>query len=284
MTCAFHEHLGERVYPYRASKVYLEPFDGKSVTNLSEGFVLPGYVEFAKKIHLTKWDCQPQKYPMSCYIARVWTFVYYGIPPFLLVKLINVLWAVVVLLKNLECWDQSIGVNDSEKALKIEPFSIDGLGGLGSLAEAGMGYVYSIVGLSMLVVMSFVKEGTSPSWHNYLILLLFIPVMLWAMLYPSLCVRKSILTTKDKYLKVISRKSNEIFMAIVEDGKSQKDLTGSHQQLSSLRTLHREIDNMPEWPFGYSYIIKIIATIFVPISFLFAETYIGMIFEGFLGK
>ena len=267
LTCGFNQFFGADLYPYKTNRI--------AVVSAEPGNVLPAaeVVILDRKINLPKWDCDFQQRPLSCLATRIWALIYYGIPPFLLFQLINILWGMTYLLRRLKKWEESTFSKTGETALSIEPYSRDGLGGLSALPESGMAFFYNISAFSFLLVMSFLKEGADPSWHNYLILLAFIPLMLWSLLYPTILVHDSILSSKEKYLEIISNRARKTFKEAVALDQDENEIHGSHyEKINALDAIYAKIEAIPAWPYSYSALSKITVAFFLPVMTLFWDS------------
>ncbi|MCG8551806.1 MAG: hypothetical protein MI799_15495, partial [Desulfobacterales bacterium] len=125
-------------------------------------------------------------------MTRIWTLFYYGLPPFILARLIVLIWGVSSFLLSISRWEAEF----KQDAIKIEPFGEDGFDGLNFLFDAGMSYYYVTFLFVILLTMSFLKEGPEPSWHNYILLIGFFPIGFLLSLTPSVAIRKSIVRAK----------------------------------------------------------------------------------------
>ena len=200
-TCVFHNYLNGEIYPYKAKKVVVLHNENIAPTELLSGTEFPVTHEFNDKVKLPKWDCDLEAAPLSTITTRIWTLLYYGLPPFLLARLIAIIWGVSSFrqtIKRLE--SNTVNANGKPfRALIIKLFGEDGFGGLNYIADAGMSYLYVIVGFIFLLTMSFFKEGPDPSWHNYILIFIFIPIAFMSFRAPTA-------TNKNLHLRFIKRK------------------------------------------------------------------------------
>ena len=233
-------------------------------------------------VSIPKWDCSPKKAPFSWLSTRIWTLFYYGIIPFIIAQLITVIWGITYFLRNTKKWRKKQKEHNNKKTLIIEPFSPDEFGGLGYLADTSMSYLYSISSFALLLVMFFYKEGSDPSWHNYLMIVAFIPFALVVPLIPILIVRDSILNAKLTYLSTISEKINNLSDLMLNETAERKHINQSEKelyyQLSSLKLLYNQAINMPEWPFTYSTFVRIVLSVGTPLTLALLQQYITKLF------
>lgn len=249
-TCAFYDKLWEGAYPYKSDRVTIVAYDGPDGNSADPAKTYPAVVELSRKVHLAKWDCNRKDAPLSTLSTRVWTVFYYGVPPFLLFQLISTIWGVTFFLVAIRNWERK---NRNQSAIVIKAFGQDSFGGLNYLADTGMSYLYVLSGFILLLTMSFLKEGANPSWHNYLLIALFLPVAFLAFITPTVAVREPILKSKHKYLKEIVAEINAVSVDILKrDEQEDSTYVSMYYRLSSLKVLYDHVSNIPEWPFTSS--------------------------------
>lgn len=296
-TCAFYpalESWWSSCYPYRSDRVKLisssllelkAPASGEKPATATEAPLVKFQFEgrpyearisdktFAKSVVLSepvplrKWDCQPSAAPASCWLTRLWTLPYYGVIPFLLRHLILLIWGATYFLNAGRRWEEL--KNDQEQAVEINPFHPDGFGGLGALSDAVIGYLYSISLFAVLLGLSFLKEGSEPAWHNYAMMLLFLPVGIWGVLAPSTAVRHTIVNAKNRYLSLLANELHAIGNSILQAlpvGKLTKELHDGEldKQQKAVRGLYDEVQRMSEWPFNTITLLRMIFPIAAP--------------------
>jgi len=219
-TCSFQFIFS---YPYRTNienvRLKSEVKNSKSLTELqlSQKKRPLQWDGKGNTIPIPKWDCDPKNASLSWLSARIWTIFYYGIVPFILIRLVTIISGVTYFLLNIIRWGKRSDLNGAHRALIIKPFSPDRFGGLSYLADTGMSYLYVISSFALLVAMFFLKEAAVPSWHNYLMMIPFIPIALIAFLIPTLTLRNSILESKEAYLSTLSEKINSLSSTILQD-------------------------------------------------------------------
>jgi hypothetical protein len=155
------------------------------------------------------------------------------------------------------------------QAVEINPFDPDGFGGLGALSDSVIAYLYSISCVALLVGLSFLKEGNQPSWHDYALMLIFLPFGIWGVLAPSLAVRQTIINAKNRYLDQLARELHTIGNSILNalhGGTLTKDLRGGEldKQQNAVRALYDEVKRMSEWPFRAITLLRMIFPIAAP--------------------
>ncbi|MFN2622349.1 MAG: hypothetical protein ABR611_05840 [Chthoniobacterales bacterium] len=228
-------------------------FDNRDV-RLARKIGVAKTVLLEKPIPLKKWDCQPETAPLSCWLTRIWTLFYYGAIPFLARHLLLVIWGATAFLNAGTKWEDQ--KDDPQiQAVEINPFHPDGFGGLGALSDSVIIYLYSVSFFAMLVGLAFLKEGTQPSWHNYALMLLFLPIGVWGFLAPSVAVRHTILNAKNRYLAQLGTELHAIGNSILDalpTGTLTKQLKDQEldKQQKAVRELYDDVKRMSEWPFN----------------------------------
>ncbi len=268
-TCALHDFIDNSIYPYKSDTVVvLKNSDIPSAESI-KAVQHPTTIKLGDKINLPKWDCDLKGAPLSTISARLWTFFYYGLPPFILSRLITLIWGVSYFLLAICRWEEK----KQDQAIKLEPFGEDGFGGLSYLADTGISYLYIIVSFMLLLTMSFLKEGSEPSWHNYILLIAFIPIAFLSLIAPTIAIRKPIVRAKEDYLKIIINEINELShkilnqkIKVIASFNSEKNHYFQHHRLSSLKLLYNHVSSIPEWPFSIHIYFKSILTIIIPVG------------------
>lgn len=296
LTCGFHPSLKPSWYPYRSDRVKLvtsmplevkAPDSGekkpassiegqplqyefekrRDQTSITESQSFVRSVGLKDRIPLRKWDCEPWRAPLSCWLTRIWTLLYYGVIPFLLRHLILLICGATYFLNAGRRWEERR--DNQDEAVEINPFHPDGFGGLGALSDAVIGYLYSISLFTVLLGLSFLKEGSEPAWHNYAMMLLFLPVGIWGVLAPSIAVRHTIVDAKNRYLNQLAGELHAIGNSILQalpTGRLTKELREGDldKQQKAVRALYDEVQRMSEWPFNTITILRMIFPIAAP--------------------
>ena len=224
-------------------------------------------VELSERAPLRKWDCERAIAPWSFWLTRVWTAFFYGALPFLVRQLLLLVWGATSFLQAGRRWEEEHG--DQTPALSINPFEPDGFGGLGSLSDAVIIYLYSVSILASLLGLSFLKEGTEPAWHNYATMISFLPFGIWAVLAPSLAVRHAVVGAKNRYLHVLAGHLHRIGDSILA-ALPDETLTDTLQskkfddQKKVIRGLYDDVSKMKEWPFDTTLMLRILASLAAP--------------------
>ncbi|MES9831920.1 MAG: hypothetical protein ABW139_06715 [Candidatus Thiodiazotropha sp. DIVDIV] len=268
-TCAFHDYLPEKYYPYKSSHVTVL---SDPVTGSHSSVKL---VQLDELLALPKWDCNRKHAPWSTGLTRIWTLFYYGLPPFLLAQLILMIAGLSYYLKHFRQWAGERKYHDDQDTLLVKPFADDGYGGLGFIANTGMAYFYTSFFFVLLVLMSYFKEGAAPSWHNYLLIIILIPITLLTFIIPALAVRDTIKDAKDRYLDFLCHHSNHLFGEILhynDDNKLHFD--HYHSKISSLKIFYDQVEKMAVWPFSTSALLKISFTAIMPLLAAGLELYL----------
>jgi hypothetical protein len=224
-------------------------------------------VELSEKVPLRKWDCERVLAPWSFWLTRLWTLFFYGALPFLVRQLLLLVWGATSYLRAGREWEDAHG--GQTPAMAINPFEPDGFGGLGSLSDVVIIYLYCVSILASLLGLSFLKEGTEPAWHNYVTMIAFIPIGVWAVLAPSLAVRQTIVGAKDRYLHALAGHLNRIGDSILAalPGEALADPLQSKKfddQKKVIRGLYDDVAKMKEWPFDATLMIRILLSLAAP--------------------
>jgi len=283
ITCAFLD-FPPLPNPYTSDRVTLISADSTAQTSTSDGelsFTFAGQastirvasvpskrvVELSEKVPLRKWDCERAVAPWSFWLTRLWTALFYGALPFLVRQLLLLIWGATSFLRAGRRWEEEHG--DQTPALAINPFEPDSFGGLGSLSDAVIIYLYSVSILASLLGLSFLKEGTEPAWHNYATMIAFLPIGVWAVLAPSIAVRHTIVGAKDRYLHALAGHLHGIgdsILAALPDGTLADPLLSKKfdDQKKVIRGLYDDVAKMKEWPFDAMLMIRILFSLAAP--------------------
>jgi hypothetical protein len=243
-------------------------FEGRShQAELSKASGAVQTIWLAEEIPLKKWDCQRKSAPLSCWLTRCWTLVYYGVIPFLVVHLILLIWGATSFLWASTHWEES-KEDRQVQAVEINPFHPDGFGGLGALSDAVIGYLYSISCFAVLVGLAFLKEGNQPAWHDYAFMLLVLPLGVAGVLLPSMAVRHTIVCAKNRYLGQLAGELHTIgdsILKAVPAGKLTEELTkGELDKQKAVKGLYDDVKHMSEWPFSATTLLRMIFPIAAP--------------------
>ena len=281
-TCAFHQYLPMDIYPYKSKKIIIIQKIEDLSSPLQKDTKNSPPIYLKKKIELPKWDCDLINAPLSTITTRAWTIFFYGLPPFILFRLITIIWGVTNFLLSLKNWESKYE-NQNKHTIKFAPFGEDGFSGLKYLSDTGMSYLFSIVSFNLLVTMSLFKEGHSPSWHNYIMLMLFLPISIIAFIAPTLAIRRPIMKSKEYYLSIIIDRINVISIRTIEDKNDQSEKLSpgrddlNYFRLSSLKMLYEHVSSIPEWPFTATTYAKVGLSIFLPIILIIIDKIIQSI-------
>jgi len=275
-TCMFHPYLPESCYPYTSKFVYVH--SGPAVP-------MPDEYIASSPIQVPKWDTNLKAAPLSCISARIFALIYYGSLPFILAALSGLIIGVVDFLAKISAFQRSMSPTDSASVLdELKPFSVDGFGGLGSLAETGMGYIYVLSCFIMLISLSYFKESTPPSAHNAVLVFLFIPVAIAVFIAPSVAIRSALVRSKRMYLHALGTQLNEISSNICSrshvENASQPSESAIEQyhRLQSLKLLYDHVMSVPEWPFSSRAIVRISFSVGLPLILILLDKVITYIF------
>jgi len=209
----------------------------------------PVMQSLATPIPLPKWDTCPTKRRASWLAARVWSLIYYGLPPFYFAQFVALIWGVLSFLATARAWERQ-GEGEGRHAFRINTFATDEFGGLAFLSDAVITYLYVASFFAILIGMSLLRESIEPSWHNYALLILVLPVAGIAVALPSLAVRRTIHNAKRAKLKRVTERLQDLAEELVKDDDANAERTKARRErMGDLRGIQEQVRSMPEWPF-----------------------------------
>jgi hypothetical protein len=241
-TCTFPE----TVHPYQSNRAYCR-IDGETSN-----------VELLNKIDIPKWDTNVKEDTFSWICSRLWVIFGYCMIPVLLAKLINII--VVIYF-----FSSKLGKNN---LLIIKPLSPDRAGGFAFLSDAAISFVYMIIPFLMMLIVSFMKESTPASFHNYLLVIFFIPIFLLVFFIPLISFHVAMKTAKTRYLQVIAFKFNSLNDLLLDDICKQQINTESLEKqekyLGALKNMYDQVANMTEWPLEFKTVYRFVGSFSIP--------------------
>ena len=171
----------------------------------------------------------------------------------------------------------------SNNLLKIKPLSSDAAGGFSTLSDVALSFVHVIIPVSIMLLASFMKEATPASLHNYLLLILFIPIFFSAFFLPLISFHIAMKTAKVNYLKRISSQYNELndylLDRICDKSISADDIDNIEKKMGVLKRMHEQVKNMTEWPVEMITVYRFIASFSVPPALAAGFQYITQIIK-----
>jgi hypothetical protein len=265
----------EHLYPYTTDRATFVAEAAQQPSRVSlnfEGRVLrvdrrvatpaPTMVTLAKPIPLRKWDTEPTTAPWSFWLARAWTLLYYGVLPFLLTDLLVLVWGATNFIRAGKRWADTQPAETS--GFNVNPYESDGYGGLSALSGTALGYLYAVSIFFLLLGLSFLKENAQPSWHDYALMLLFIPAATSLVFVPTFAVRSVILYAKGRYLQSIAARMKANADTMLADDTATTDSEKAAKEQATLRELYKDIGKMTEWPFDAHSLIRIFLAVAAP--------------------
>ncbi|HFS67043.1 MAG TPA: hypothetical protein ENK67_02405 [Flavobacteriia bacterium] len=241
ITCTF----SDITHPYSSDTVFL-----KGETEITH---------LVNKTDLPKWDTNIQEAPMSWFAARIWVIFGYLLIPIILAKLINL----VGVLYSFSC-----KINAEKNILKIAPLSPDKAGGFSSLSNVAISLVYIVIPYLLMLIASFMKESTPASFHNYLLVILFIPIFFAVFILPLMSFHVAMRRAKENYLRKISHKFNQLndhlLNGIYTNSIKKEELEQTEQQIQVLKRMYDQADKMTEWPVDMGTIYRFIGSFVGP--------------------
>ncbi len=193
VVCTF----SERFRPYASAHVVQVTETGPTEVDLPEPIAVP------------KWDTAPGEAPGSFFAARIWVLLFgYVWLPLLLAKLVAMVAATFK-------YTQLLSEEKPEgRAIDVRPIAPDGAGGLSPLANLATAFTFPMIGFGLLMAMPFLKEHATPSLHNYLLFVPFVPIFLGVFFLPLLGVHRAMREAKEEMIQefasVFSRLNEEL--------------------------------------------------------------------------
>jgi hypothetical protein len=155
-----------------------------------------------------------------------------------------------------------------ENLLIVKPLAPGKGGGFSKLSDVANAFVYVLVPYMIMIIASFFKEATPASFHNYLLLLGFIPVFFLAFFMPLISFRVAMKKAKTDYLTKIATRYNAIHDALLEDITqlkiTEEELEKRERELAILKKMHDHLGTMAEWPIRISSIYRFLGSFSVP--------------------
>ncbi len=266
LTCAFHNELRENYYPYTSDLVRVLPSEATGPTRFEPNQTLPAYIQLEDEVCLPKWDTNRYDAPWSTWMVRIWALIFYGLPPFILAKLITIVWGTSSFLFHKARWEEISLSSDSKRILTLSPLADDKYGGLGHMVSAAMSYLYAGSMFILMITMAFLKEGLPPSWHNYFMLIAFTPVSVSAFLIPLLITRKSIRSCKSRCISALNKEISTITKSILHDSQYRIFKGGVDLRLASYESMRTRILTIPDLPITFSTLPRIGLAVGVPFA------------------
>ncbi len=257
LTCAFYNELGETYYPYKSALIKVLPSGATKPTKLGPDQTLPAYIQLEAEVLLPKWDTNRHDAPWSTWMARIWVVIFYGLPPFILAKLVTIVWGTSSFLLHKTRWDETSPSSDSTHMLTLPPSSDDKYGGLGHMVSAAMSYLYSGSIFILMITMVFLKEGVPPSWHNYILLVAFTPISVSAFLIPLLITRRSIRSCKSRCMSTLNDEIRKVTRSILHDSQNAVFQGNVDLRLASFESMRSRVLAIPDLPITFSTLARI---------------------------
>ena len=216
-------------------------------------------------VTIRKWDTELDKAPVSWISARLWVLLLgYSLLPLIFLRVWNLLYVIRSFYKQLS----------HEKLLKVELLMVDERRNFHAVSTVVLKISYTLAVLLVLLLLSFMKEGVEAEWHNYLLLIPLIPLLLTLFLWPLIAIRDVVQEEKDVEVKRHAGILDDIYKevdAIV--GKTQAS-SEENQRLAVLKERmalqekrFEKVSNLAVWPIPKSTVMKFSASIFLPMLF-----------------
>lgn len=223
----------------------------------------PSYDELRveEPVPLPKWDTDRREAPASWLLTRLWVVLGYGLTPLVLFKVVNLMVVLQVFCGRL---------TSHQHSLDIKPLAPDRAGGLASLSDAALSFIYVFIPIFIMVGAALIKEATPPSPHNYLLIVGFVPLLVAAFFMPLSSVHNAMRRAKEYYLSEVSRQFNQLNDRLLADIAAGQLVDGElvkvERSTESLEKLYRQIEKLPEWPLALTTLLRFLgATFMVPL-------------------
>ena len=213
-------------------------------------------------ITIRKWDTELDVAPVSWISARLWVLLFgYSLLPLIFLRVWNLLYVLRSFYKGLS----------DEKLLKVELLMVDERRNFHAVSKVVLKISYTLAVLLVLLLLSFVKEGVEAGWHNYLLLIPFIPLLLFLFLWPLFAIRDVVQNEKDKEVRrhanildnVYKEIDNIVGNACVSSAEQQR-FANLEEKMALQETRFDKVSKLAVWPIPKSTVIKFAASIFIP--------------------
>ncbi len=247
LSCTF----ADRFKPYKTNTPYVE----YHYTGIYE------QEELAYEIPVSKWDTDLREGLWSWLCVRLWVLsIGYVWIPIVIHKLFNLVAATYLYTSRLSL---------HQRALEVKPLSPDDAGGLSKLASLAITLTYPMAVVGVMLAMQFIKENTSPSPHNILLLIPFAPVFLSFFFLPLLGVHRAMSAAKEKYLQEFADLFDDVQADFLREiRRPSRDLAEFSRLEISMRGLSETYDRiakMPVWPFEISTLYRLFTVVLIPV-------------------
>jgi hypothetical protein len=159
-------------------------------------------------------------------------------------------------------------LSDEKELLRIRPLSADKAGGFSCLSDVAISFVYVTIPFLIMILAQFFKEATPPSFHNYVLVISFIPIFFLAFFLPLISFHVPMKHAKDTYLYKISKKYNEfnekLLIGIEEESISKDKIEEYEKYLDLLKNMYNQVENKPVWPMEIKTLYTFIMSFSVP--------------------
>jgi hypothetical protein len=214
-----------------------------------------------ERVSIPKWDTDRNEAFASTVIMRGWTLFFYSVMPFLIVRLFLMVCAFAYFLRIFGRWVRESHSFKLEEPI-ISPFSSGSFGGLDYLSQTAMSMFYVVLCFVLMAGLAFLKEGISPSFHNYLAMLIFLPAGATVFVVPMLYARDILKATKVKYLSFIGDQQNELLFELTTNRYQGREFNDAYYKFLSLKAYRDEITKLSVWPFSQLTVVKMVGLLF----------------------
>jgi hypothetical protein len=170
------------------------------------------------------------------------------------------------------------------RRFEIEPHPLhpDRCGGLRAINDYVVGFTYIIalmgLGVIILVYTSWVQDGSTLSWMNAAILVVYVGLGLVFFFLPPWTAHTSMVRAKDQMLNTIARRFQADYTELLtglqgENSEWEKPM----ERTQDLHALYQLVDDFPIWPFDSRILRRFVALIILPTIPVIIEIIIQLI-------
>lgn len=160
--------------------------------------------------------------------------------------------------------------------VNIQPFNVDGCGGLRSLAKlsgklyAGF-FAFGVIA-ALAVISNVLNYGTElTSLYNLALLVSYCAMTTIAFFLPLYATRKNMGLAKEKLIASINQRYQKIHAKLESDsvGESGQQSITSKEDLEALKLLRKTVNKMQVWPFNYRSLLLFFVSLSTPLIVIY---------------
>lgn len=220
-------------------------------------------VRLDEPIIVPKWDTELSDAPVSWFSARVWVLVLgYTLLPLILLRVYNLLFVIRSFYKQLS--DQSL--------LKVNLLSVDERRNLHAVSTVVLKINYTLAVILVLLILSFMKEGMEADWHNYLLFIPSIPMLMFLFLWPLIAIRDVVQYDKNEEVERRAQNLDDIYKEVDKivgnaraSSEETKRLLILKESIALQEKLYEKVSSLTVWPIPKNTVMKFAASILLPV-------------------